>query len=118
MIKQYPQTLRVGKANLCHSDSPRSRNTTQANQNFSLTCYRCLAKDTLFLDVHLELREAMDLSMTPELSVAVPPSYQKFLLPTPLGNRKSSFSVGENEASLWKEGEREQESKLEREHAS
>lgn len=47
MIKQYPQAPRIGKANLCHSDSPKSRYMTQANQN-SLTCYRILAKKASF----------------------------------------------------------------------
>lgn len=97
MIKQYPQAPRIGKANLCHSDSSRIRYMTQVNQNFSLTCDRNLGekKNPLFLDVvNVELREAMALSVVTKLSVAMPLSHQQLLPPTPLGKKKRFIFSG------------------------
>lgn len=65
---------------------------------------RCLEKTHFLGVVNLELREAMELSVVPELPVARPPSHQ-LLLPPPSLKRKSSFSIGENKARTWKEKE-------------
>lgn len=86
MIKQYPPPLRRSKAKLGHSDSPRSRNMTRANQNFPwhFIC-RCLEKETLVFEVVHLCRACGHASLFSSAPFTT--------------HRKGSFSGGENEAN-------------------
>lgn len=105
MIKQYPQAPRISKADRCHSDSPRSRYMTQANQNFSLTCYRILSKKTLF-SLMLLMRSyvrAWPLCGAWTICGHASLAPTTFASHTTGEKRKGSFSVGKNNVERWKE---------------